>query len=125
MVAGNHVKMACTTPVAGLSHVRAGTVRAVAMTGSRIPELPDVATTQEQGYPAANALFYQGFSGPPKMPSPILNKWCEALQQIIKDPGFIAKVKGLGYTALYLGPDEAKELVRKGMEEARVLWGIK
>ncbi len=125
LAAGNHVKMAIATPVAGLSHVRAGTVRAVAITGSRLPELPNVTTTQEQGYPAANAVFYQGFSGPPKMPSPILNKWCEALQQIVKDPGFNAKVKDLGYAALYLGPDEAKDIVRKGMEEARVLWGIK
>jgi tripartite-type tricarboxylate transporter receptor subunit TctC len=125
LAAGNNVKMAVATPVAGISQVRAGTVRAVAITGSRIPELPDVATTQEQGYPAANAVFYQGFSGPPKMASPVLNKWCEALQQIVKDPGYVAKVKDLGYTALYLGPDEAKEIVRKGMEEARILWGIK
>jgi tripartite-type tricarboxylate transporter receptor subunit TctC len=125
MVAGNHVKMAIATPVACVSHVRAGTTRAVAITGSRISDLPDVPTTVEQGYPAANAVFYQGFSGPPKMPASILNKWCEALQQIVKDPEFVSKVKDLGYTALYLGPDEAKEIVRKGMEEARILWGVK
>ncbi len=125
MVAGNHVKMAFGTPVAGLSHVRAGTVRAVCLTGSRFAEFPDVRTTEEQGYPTVNTLFYQGFSGPPRMPSPVLNKWCEALQQIVKDQEFVSKAKDLGYTPLYMGPDETKELVRKGMEDARVLWGIK
>jgi hypothetical protein len=34
-------------------------------------------------------------------------------------------VKDLGYVALYLGPDETRDLVKKGMEEARILWGIK
>jgi tripartite-type tricarboxylate transporter receptor subunit TctC len=124
MVAGNHVKMAYGVPVAGLSHIRAGTVRAVGLTGYRVPEL-DAGTMQEQGYPSANFVFHQGYSGPPKMPSFLLNKWCEVLQEIVKDQDFVSKTKQVGYRAQYRGPDETRELVRKGMEEARVLWGIK
>jgi tripartite-type tricarboxylate transporter receptor subunit TctC len=121
MVAGGHAKMAYGVPVAGLSHVRAGTVRAVGLTGHRVPEFPDTATMEEQGYPKANFVFYQGYSGPPKMPPSLLNIWCEALQQIVKDQGFVSKAKDLGFMALYVGPDGTRELVRKGMEEARIL----
>ena len=124
MVAGNHVKMAYAVPVSGLPHVKAGTVRAVGLTGYRVPEL-DAATMQEQGYPSANFVFYQGYSGPPKMSSVAMNKWSEVLQEIVKDQEFATKVQDLGYKPYYLGPDETREFVRKGMEEARVLWGIK
>jgi tripartite-type tricarboxylate transporter receptor subunit TctC len=125
MVAGGHVKMAYGVPAAGLSHVRAGTVRAVAVTGYRVSEFPDAPTTKEQGYPQANILFYQGYSGPPKMPASVLNKWSEALQQIAKDQEFVSKAKDVGLTARYFNSDDTRELVRKGMEEARILWGIK
>ena len=125
LVAGNNVKMGYGTPAAAFPHWKAGTVRPIAVTGYRVSEYPDTPTTKEQGYPKASMVFTQGITGPPKMPPAVLKKWTETLQQTVKDQDFAAKMKEVGFKAEYMGPDETKELMRKGMEEARVLWGTK
>lgn len=125
LLAGGHIKYGNGSPVTGMPHVKAGTVRAVGITGARFSEYPDVATTAEQGYPAVTAVYWWGISGPPKMPSHIIGKWDEALQEVVKDQEFISKLKNIGFAPFYLNSHDTREHVMKEMEEAKKLWGLK
>jgi tripartite-type tricarboxylate transporter receptor subunit TctC len=124
-VAGNHIKLGTATPTSGISHVRAGTVKVVGVSGFRCPDYPDVATAVEQGFPTVTAVFWTGISGPPKLPPHIINKWEEAIQEMLKDQEFNSKLRNLGFKPFYLNSSEAREYVRKEIDEVRSLWGVK
>ncbi len=124
-VAGGHIKLGTASPASGLPHLRAGTVRVEGESGFRSPHFPDVPTAVEQGYPTVTAVFWNSISGPPNMPSYIIHKWEEAIQEMLKDQEFISKLKNLGLVPFYLNSREAKDYVAKEMEEASRLWGVK
>jgi putative tricarboxylic transport membrane protein len=125
LVAGGHVKVAPGSPIPGLPHVEAGTVRAVGVTGERVSQFPEVPTTVEQGYIAVSARYWWGISGPPNLPAHIIAKWNEALQEMLKNSEFITKLKNVGFGPFYLNSLDAREYVRKEMGEARELWSVK
>ncbi|RPJ07783.1 MAG: cupin domain-containing protein [Deltaproteobacteria bacterium] len=124
-VAGNHIKLGTASPTSGLSHVRAGTVKVVGVSGFRSPDFPDVPTAVEQGFPTVTAVFWTGITGPPKLPSHIVKKWEEAIQEMLKDPEFTSKLKNLGFVPFYKNSNSAQEYVAREMEEAARLWGFK
>jgi tripartite-type tricarboxylate transporter receptor subunit TctC len=91
----------------------------------RFPDLPDVPTTYEQGYPTVNALHWNGISGPPKLPSSIVEIWEKALREMLKDPEMILKFKNVGAMPFYHSAAEMREYVAKEAEEVDLLWGVK
>lgn len=125
LVAGGHVKLGIGTATSVYPVIKSGTARAIGITGARHPDYPGVATMVEQGYPTVTWVYWMGFSGPPKLPSPIIDRWNEALQEVLKDPDFISKLKNAGGVPNYLNSRDAREYVRKEAEETAYLWGIK
>lgn len=58
-----------------LPHIRDGRVRALAVTGNRrSPDLPDIPTMRESGYPDYVLLFWTGIVAPAGTPGPIIAK---------------------------------------------------
>ncbi|UUZ62171.1 hypothetical protein LP417_18160 [Polaromonas sp. P1-6] len=58
-----------------LPHVKAGKMRALAVTSSkRLSELPDVPTVAEQGYPGFDVSVFFGVYAPADTPSAIIQK---------------------------------------------------
>jgi tripartite-type tricarboxylate transporter receptor subunit TctC len=84
-----------------------------------------VATAVEQGFPTVTAVFWTGITGPPKLPPHIINKWEEAVQDMMKDQEFNSKLKNLGLKPFYHNSSEFREYVRKEIDEVRTLWGVK
>jgi tripartite-type tricarboxylate transporter receptor subunit TctC len=124
-VAGGHIKLGTASPTSGLPHVRAGTVKVVGVSGFRAPDFPEVPTAVEQGYPTVTAVFWTGITGPPNVPSQIVKQWEDTLQKLLKDPEFISKSQNLGFKTFYLNSRDAREYVRKEIEAAKILWGVK
>jgi tripartite-type tricarboxylate transporter receptor subunit TctC len=124
-VAGGHIKLGTASPTSGLPYVRAGTVKVVGVSGFRSPDFPDVPTAVEQGYPTVTAVFWTAVTGPPNVPSNIVHTWEEAIQDMLKDQEFISKLKTLGFKPFYLNSRDAREYVKKEIEEAKTLWGEK
>jgi len=126
MVAGGHIKMCSDAAPSAHPHVKGGLVKAIAITGFRMPELyGDLQTTAEQGYPTANNVWWWGISGPPKLPAHVVAKWEEGLQELLKDPEFVGKIKNSGGVINYLNQRDFRDRVRKEMEQAAELWGVK
>src|SRR5262249_58198632 len=70
-----------------IPQIKDGKVRALAVTGSeRSPELPDVPSMAEAGYPEVNTKLWSGFFAPASTPPSIVKKLEIALQQAIRHP---------------------------------------
>jgi tripartite-type tricarboxylate transporter receptor subunit TctC len=125
LTAGGHIKFGNGTTPACLPAIKGGKVKGVATTSkSRWPDLPEVPTTAEQGYPTVNAQSYYGPSGPANLPSYIVEIWNRALQEMVKDPEVISRMRNVGALPSYLNAHATKEYVVKETEEVRVLWGL-
>lgn len=82
-----------------IPQIRAGTVRALAVTGAqRSPELPDVPSMAEAGFPEVDTKLWSGFFGPTGLPPGIAKKLEEALNSAIADPGVSAKLRAMAVT---------------------------
>ena len=71
---GGVVKVAVPGLAGMLPHIRSGKLRALAITGSqRSPQLPDVPTLAESGYPGYSAYVWLGLLAPKDTPSAIID----------------------------------------------------
>ena len=126
LTAGGNVKMGVGSTSASLPAIKAKTVRGITTTSKqRWPDLPDVPTTAEQGYSAVDVQDRYGPSGPPNLPSHVVEIWNKALEDMVKDPEVLNKMKNIGFTPFYLNAREVREQVIKETEEVRELWGLK
>jgi tripartite-type tricarboxylate transporter receptor subunit TctC len=76
--------------------VKGGKVKALAVTGSeRSPELPDVPSMAEAGYPSVDVHLWSGVFAPAATPAPIVAKLEKAFSEAIRDPGVSAKLKAM------------------------------
>ncbi|MCC6777802.1 MAG: tripartite tricarboxylate transporter substrate binding protein [Hyphomicrobiales bacterium] len=72
---GGHVKIYFALAPAVIQHVRAGTLRALAVTTERrLPYLPDVPTIAELGYPGYEISSWQGVFAPAGTPKEVVGK---------------------------------------------------
>jgi tripartite-type tricarboxylate transporter receptor subunit TctC len=74
-------------------------IRALAVTGSvRSPELPDVPSMAEVGYPEVNTQLWSGFFVPVGTPAPVVAKLTAELAKAIADPAVQTSLKKMAVT---------------------------
>ena len=85
-------------PVLGpLTHVRAGTVKALAIaTKKRSPLLPEVPTAAEQGLPEFDCAPFYAVFAPKGTPKEIVDKLAEALSKGLDEPAVRTRLESLG-----------------------------
>jgi tripartite-type tricarboxylate transporter receptor subunit TctC len=72
---------------AALPQIRAGKLRALAVTGrSRSPQLPDVPTMEQAGFKGFDAMQWYGSAGPANMPADVVKRLNDTQVQVLKDP---------------------------------------
>ena len=85
-VAG-HTQISSTSMPPAVPHVKAGKVRAIAVTSAaRSPALPDVPTVNEQGHAGFDDLTWFGFFAPAGTPPEIVNRLNEDINRILEAP---------------------------------------
>jgi tripartite-type tricarboxylate transporter receptor subunit TctC len=82
-----------------LPQVRAGKLRALGISSTqRIPDLPDVPTIAESGYPDYLVSVWNGVAGPAAMPDDVVRVLTESLNRALSDEGLRASMEKAGYS---------------------------
>ena len=104
---GGQIELGVGSVAVLASHVKAGKLRAVAVTGDkRSHTMPDVPTLAEQGYPGFSALAWWGIFAPNGVPKPILDKFQAALVAAFNQPDLRKQLtEQLGMDLSIGGPD--------------------
>jgi tripartite-type tricarboxylate transporter receptor subunit TctC len=98
---GGRVDYFCDTIQTGATQAKAGTVKGIAvMAPRRVPIIPELATTGEQGLPGVEATVWNGFFFPKGTPDAIVRKFNKAMNDMIEDPAIRKKLLALGLEIL-------------------------
>ncbi len=112
------VKLLIDQPVPGISHVRAGKLRAIAVgTATRVPALPDVKTVQEQGVPDFESSTWFGFWAPAGTPRPVIERLWGEIQRIMRMPDVQDKFAPAGYIPTAISPEDTAARIRSDREK--------
>lgn len=115
-VVGGQVPMMFDIPVTALPQLKAGRVRALAITGTRrSPALPDVPTMREAGYPGfeeAGSDLWFGVVGPAQLPMELVDRIHAATLQALKTPELQEAMQTMAYDLWTMSPAEFKAFIR-------------
>lgn len=91
---GNHVQAAAVSVPSSLKYIQAKQVKALAiLSETRDPQLLEVATSVEQGFPDMVASIYNVLFVPAKTPAPVLRQLEDALRKSLLDKELVDVLK--------------------------------
>jgi tripartite-type tricarboxylate transporter receptor subunit TctC len=107
-----HVQLSFMTVLEASGHIKAGKLRALAVTGnSRVNALPEVPTLNEQALPGFNAISWLGLLAPAGTPSSIVEKIATDVRSIMSDETVKSRYIGLGGVPRATTPQEFTQLI--------------
>jgi tripartite-type tricarboxylate transporter receptor subunit TctC len=119
-VVGEQTMMAIPDGPPTVPMVQGGKVRALAVTGAvRSPQLPDVPSMSEAGFPDVDIYLWSGFFVPAGTPPPIVAKLEAALRGAINDPDVGAKLKGMAVNPGGGSGEEFRRMIEADIEKIR------
>jgi tripartite-type tricarboxylate transporter receptor subunit TctC len=97
-ILANEIPMMFINQDVALQHVKAGKLRALAVSSlQRNPLYPDVPTVAESGYLGFQALSWSGLSVPKGTPQPVVDKLEAAMKQAMASPAIKQRMEGQGF----------------------------
>lgn len=113
LLAGNTTFMYASPSIAA-SHIKAGTLRALAVTSPRRSvKLPEVPTLLEAGYPGAETYSWVVLMAPANTPKPIIEKINGEVMKALATPEVKARMADFDFdTEARLSPAETGEFIR-------------
>jgi tripartite-type tricarboxylate transporter receptor subunit TctC len=110
----NTIQLSMSGIAGPLPHVKAGKLRALAVTSAkRAAALPDVPTMMELGMKDFDITTWFSFFAPAGVPAPIAAKLNEHINLALKDPEVITKLRGSGMEAAPTTQAELDHIVRR------------
>lgn len=104
---GGEIDAAIADPLAALPYVKAGKLRALAVTSAhRATALPDVPTVAESGVPGYEATSWAGIVVPKGTPAEVIERLNQAFAKALKTPENASKLSGQLYEPVGAGPKE-------------------
>ena len=96
-IASGQIGFGLLTIALAVPHIRDGRLRALAISAPRrSPELPDVPTIAEAGYPDAMFLPWYGVVAPAGTPRDIVQRLSDEMQRALADPEVVARLEKMG-----------------------------
>lgn len=111
---------ACTLPYTGLvKNLEGKDLRVVAVQrGTRLPWMPNVATTGEQGFPELDGNdAFVNIAAPKGTPQPVISKLEGAIREAMQDPAVLKKLKDLEVQTVFLNSAETKKWLEEDVKK--------
>ena len=119
-LAGGHIPILFDVLTGAASHIRAGTVRALAVTTARrSPSFPDVPTMAEAGVPGYETYTWNAVFGPAGLPAPMVELLSGELQAVVMEPDVQARLKDISANPVGSTPGVLAALVHSENDK----WG--
>ena len=112
---GGEVQLAFFNMASLLPHIRSGRLKALAaVPAKRLPELPNVPTLAEQGFPGIGTNAWQGMFAPAGTPKPVVDKLHQSVAAILtRSDQREGLAKQMMSVEVSKSPEEFTELVRR------------
>lgn len=110
---GGHVQLMLAPPQAVMQHVKAGTLRALAVTGpTRMPIAPDLPTIAESGVPGYEAFGWFGLMAPAGVPAEVIARLNAETNRILQTREMKERLLELGAEPARTTPAEFLAFIR-------------
>jgi len=112
-VLSRDVDFNCGNLTSLIGNLKGGRMRALfTTTAQRWPDIPDVPTVRELGYPQLEAIIgWSALYGPPGMTAEMTAYWREALAKVAADPQWIAGTQRIGGMPSVMTPADTRRFV--------------
>lgn len=111
---GGQVKYAIEIPGVYISHIQAGKLKALAVTGKkRLSSLPNVPTFEEAGLKEFDINSWYGLLAPAGTPAAIVNKLNQTIQEILSTEDIKQKLAAIEAEPLISGAPEFADFIKK------------
>ena len=109
---GEEVPMTVAPPTAVLQHIKAGKLRAIAVSSAqRWAQMPDLPTIAEQGVAGYDVRSWAGVMAPAGTPRAVIDRLSAEVAQAIKQPNVRASLEEMGGEVRSSSPEEMKTMV--------------
>jgi tripartite-type tricarboxylate transporter receptor subunit TctC len=103
-----------------LADIRAGKLKALATGASRrIPELPEVPTVRELGYPVLEAEGWNGFFAPARTPRELVERLSKEAAAAVKHPEVARRLREIAAEPVGSSPAEQDAIFKRQMDQFR------
>ena len=99
-----------------IPHAGGGRIKVLAVSGERrAPQLPQVPTVAEQGYPGFRTLTWNGYVAPAATPRPVIERIAREIAAGCKDAAFAERLNKIGVDAVCSTPAEFAQAIREDL----------
>ena len=110
---GGQIQLLVDSLTATLPHIKSGKIKPLAIAAlQRAPQLPDVPTIAELGFPGFEGIGWQGLVVPKGTPNDIVEKIGADVRRVLSDPVMHERVIERGMVIDARGPKEWTEFVK-------------
>jgi tripartite-type tricarboxylate transporter receptor subunit TctC len=103
-----------------LADIKAGKLKALATSASRrIPELPDVPTVRELGYPILELDGWNGFFAPAKTPREVIDRLQREVAASVKHPDISRRLRDMAAEPVGSSAQEQEAILKRQMDQFR------
>lgn len=104
-VMGGQADLMFDTMLSSMSHVKAGKLKALAVTSSqRSPSAPGIPTVAESGLPGYEAIAWNGLLAPAGTPKEVVDRLSAELKKVLDNPEVAQRFEAQGFAAAWSTP---------------------
>lgn len=117
---GGQIEMAMANLPAALPHIRAGSVRAIAVTTrERFPGAPDIPTFAESGVPGYDVTSWYALFGPKNVPRAVVEKLNREVNAVLMRDDYRLSLQQNGLAPMPGSPQQLSEMLKNDLAKWR------